>query len=181
MIWFDLLSSNSQEMYIMQWSAPISVLLLVTFTSQSVGQQNFAQATNAMEKIIFNQPKVQAADVATMDAVLKFVSANLPSSAFGLPRSTGSASSCSYRNEWRRYYFRDCCGRLCYRWVCVRVRTEPKRYGAMTTLARKVEELQDAIAEFPNDPAINLRDLALQVYGVTLSADTDSQAGRINR
>jgi hypothetical protein len=51
----------------------------------------------------------------------------------------------------------------------------------MTTLGRKVEELQNAIVNLPNESGINLRDLALQVYGVTLSADSDSQAGRIIR
>lgn len=162
----------------------VSVLLLGAMCGQTAAQQTFAQAIGSMESIVFSKPQVQAQDVAIMDNVLRFVSANLPAPA--VEQSTRSLQSSSTPGTWqcRRCYYRDCRGRLCWRCVWVCVRPKPQKYSeskSMTTLGRRVEELQNAIANFPNDPGLNLRDLALQVYGVTLSADSDSQAGRIIR
>lgn len=163
----------------------VSLLMLGAMATPVSAQQTFAQAIGAMETIVFNKPQVQPQDIAVMDSVLRFVSANLPVPAVEQStRSLQSSSSTSGTWQCRRCYYRDCRGRLCWRCVWVRVCPKPQKYSeskSMTTLGRKVEELQNAIANFPNDPGVNLRDLALQVYGATLSADSDSQAGRIIR
>ena len=71
-------------------------------------------------------------------------------------------------------------------WVCPK--PEKKKYGeskSRSILADRVLELQNAVGDFTTNAGANsaesLRDLARQVYGVTLSADDAFTAGSINR
>ena len=160
-----------------------ALYLIFSNAHSAIAEQSFAEATNTMENLL-RKKQIEPGDVVAMKRVLSFVSENLPPTS--LPQSYGSQSSeqVRVRYECRRVWFCDPWGGTYWRdvWVRVQVKEQPKKtYGAQTPLRLALEELQNAVANFPKDPGVNLRDLALQVYGVTLTSDIKFQAGKINR
>ena len=172
----------------------IAAAMAGSFTTSGYAQQpigDFAEANTTMEGIVFRKEAVNRGDLEPLDRVLEFVSDKLPPQS--LEQSTRSLQSSGARTgswECRRCYYRDRCGRLCYRYVRVRVCPPPekKKYGeskSLSILADRVLALQDAVENFSNNPGAiseeSLRDLARQVYAVTLSADDAFTAGSIKR
>ena len=155
-----------------QGATPVSVRTLLL--QEQVN--SFPQAVGAMERILAKDAAtINDADLQTMDNVLRFVVANLPS-----PLSTGSTED--GRWEWRRVCYQDCQGYLWCTWQWVWVRNPMKRKSTreMSILRQKLNDLTAAIVNIPTNPAISRGDFARQVYAVTLSAD-NSPPGLIIR
>jgi hypothetical protein len=135
---------------------------------------SFPEAIKRIEAVVAKQ-NVPNTDLVEIDEVLTFVSRNIPQSA-AAPSQSPSSSGNGY---WKQSCYRTRFGRCCCCWVWVSV--PPRRYRSSESLVReRVTALQIAIADFGNDPAVRINDLALQVYGITLTVDR-SQPGRIER
>ena len=159
--------------------ATSALVCLTTCTAyaQPAVPRSFTEAISAMESILA-RPDITPDDAVVMRNVLGFVRQSLPASASRSAAPASSSSGC-----WMKCCYRTCFGRCRCCWVWVP--TCPKKYSkdqapasSESVLAERVRELQNELAS--QNPRLT-RDLALQVYSVTVIADEAFVAGAIRR
>jgi hypothetical protein len=182
---------------------------------------DYPTAIAIMESYVFPRPDADPISAEQLERILQFVSDDLrrqeaalnaeieSRSSLGLARPVPqsapradvtqprSQQTCEYWElrtveRWERRCFRNRCGRICWRWHCVRQnvwvkKARPcKEYSAgesRTVLRRKLDQLVDKVADAVERgiPTAQLSDLSRQVYGIVLAADDVSPAGSILR